>query len=142
MLVHFAHAQLNTVCYIRYHDLNSIESQARLQLNSLLQQYSNSSSSRQESKATILLSHVPLKQISNDNLRGKIAQVLQPHYVFSGHIHHSDHQIHWYGDLDADKSIDEFTVPTCSYRMGQTYMGVGVATIGKSLYKNLSMCMY
>ena len=124
--------QLNTVCHIRSHGRNSVESQAKLQLDTFLQQFSNNTSLWQETRATILLSHVPLKELPNYTLRDRIVQSLRPHYVFSGHVHHSDHQLHSRGSQHSGRPVEEFTVPTCSYRMGQMYMGVGVATIGKS----------
>lgn len=111
--------------------MNSIESQAKLQLDTFLQQYSKNTSLQQEPKATILLSHVPLNELPNYALRDEIVQTLRPHYVFSGHVHHSDHQLHSPGNQHRGSPVEEFTVPTCSYRMGQMYMGVGAATVGK-----------
>ena len=86
----------------------------------------------------IVLSHIPLHQTRRNHyhlLREKVLRV-QPNYIFSGHIHHQSYSTHVLWDSSAkEKSIkwlsDEITVPTCSYRMGEQHMGVGVAVIGK-----------
>ena len=55
-----------------------------------------------------------------------------PDYIFSGHIHHADNVKHTYRIADGGiGTAREFVVPTCSYRMGQMYMGVGAGTVGK-----------
>lgn len=60
---------------------------------------------------------------------------LEPSYILSGHIHHEDYNTHVIWESEKEDSVrkltHEITVPTCSYRMGQQYMGVGVAVIGK-----------
>jgi len=63
------------------------------------------------------------------DIKTKILLTLKPDIVLSGHIHHEEYTSHasnW-GDI----LVNEITVPTCSYRMGEAYSGVGLMTISK-----------
>lgn len=85
----------------------------------------------------IVLSHIPLHRTHTNRhhlLREKVLRIY-PNYIFSGHIHHQSYSTHVLWDQnDEGESVkrlsNEITVPTCSYRMGEQYMGVGVAVIG------------
>ena len=37
----------------------------------------------------------------------------------------------WTHGLAKDRVVHEITVPTCNYRMGERYMGVGAAVLSK-----------
>lgn len=55
-----------------------------------------------------------------------------PDYVFSGHIHYKTSSHHTYTTTDGRRKVAmEWTVPTSSYRMGETHMGVGAIFIGE-----------
>ena len=89
----------------------------------------------------ILLTHVPLQ--CTVGLKQQILASIAPDVVFSGHTHHVASQRHKLpvgtgtarpssggGGGNGSRESVEYTVPTCSYRMGEMNMGVGAATIG------------
>lgn len=121
-------SQLNTVSHIHRKPLNSIETQAREQLyNFIASMKQNLSASQQHKNLIISFSHVPLNELHNPILKFKILLSLRPDFIFSGHVHHAMYTTHRYAKGMVAK---EFTLPTCSYRMGQARMGVGAAVIG------------
>ncbi len=90
-----------------------------------------------EPPLTILISHVPLNELSKSahftynnkavDIRTKILLTLVPDVVVSGHVHHEVYTHHRLDKME----VHEITVPTCSYRMGELSMGVGTAVISK-----------
>ena len=71
-------------------------------------------------------------EIADTHFRAKLLESIIPDYIFSGHTHHADNVKHTYRIADGGiGTAQEFVVPTCSYRMGQMYMGVGAGTVGK-----------
>ena len=95
----------------------------------------------QKSKAPrLVLSHIPLHLTYNNRFHQLREMVLEaePNYIFSGHVHHQGYSPHiiW-EEGERGRSIrrlaHEITVPTCSYRMGEQFIGVGVAIIGEQL---------
>lgn len=81
----------------------------------------------------MILSHVPYTD-GNHVLRNYMLSV-EPSYIFSGHIHHENYKTHTIWKTGREtlvmKLAHEITVPTCSYRMGEKYMGVGLVVFGK-----------
>lgn len=128
---HSVFPQLNTVSYIHIFPKNSIETQAREQLNNFLASMNrNQSATKHNKRLIVFFSHVPLDELHGYNLKKNILNSLHPNYIFSGHVHHTMYTTHTYAE---GKVAKEFTVPTCSYRMGQARMGVGAVVIGKSI---------
>ena len=131
LILHTVFPQLNTVSYIHIFPKNSIETQAREQLNNFLASMKqNQTATKHGKRLTFFFSHVPLDELHGYNLKKKILNSLRPNYIFSGHVHHTMYTTHTYAE---GKVAKEFTVPTCSYRMGQARMGVGAVVIGKSI---------
>ena len=89
-------------------------------------------------KTKIALSHIPfhrnrVNSRSKDLLKGDVLS-LELDFIFSGHIHHEAYSTHALRDDESIRSrrlTHEITIPTCSYRMGETHQGVGVAIIGE-----------
>ena len=128
----FFFPQLNTVSYIHIFPWNSVETQAREQLNNFVASVKqNQSATEHNKRLTVSFSHVPLNELQDYNLKTKILNSLHPNYIFSGHIHYTMYTTHTYAEGRVAK---EFTLPTCSYRMGQERMGIGAVVIGKSIF--------
>lgn len=85
------------------------------------------------SSPRLVLSHVPLHETVAPGPLKRLVLQLEPSYIFSGHIHHESYSTHVVQKSGKEgRLVHEITVPTCSYRMGEQYMGVGVAVIGKA----------
>ena len=129
-------SQLNTVSHIHRRPVNSIETQARQQLYNFIASIKQNLS--QHKDPIIAFSHVPLNELHSPILKFKILLSLRPDFIFSGHVHHAMYTAHSYANGRVAK---EFTIPTCSYRMGEARMGVGAVVIGMCTVLSRSMCM-
>lgn len=87
----------------------------------------------------MVFSHVPLQDVSAE-LRVAVLEQVAPDYIISGHIHHESYSTHRVNTAGGGggggggvsvRVAQEITVPTCSYRMGESHMGVGAAVIGE-----------
>ena len=144
--------QLTTVCYINSHLQTTSEKKCRFDLEHFLTHQTISTPHPYD----IIFSHVPLDYLSpatytnglsTVNIKTKILSSLHGmRFIFSGHIHHSLFSTHsrplstghvWSHRLAKDSVVHEITVPTCSYRMGERYMGVGAAILSKFRTKKL-----
>ena len=132
------------MCYINNHLQTTSEKKCRHDLEHFL-------THRNLRPYDIVFSHVPLKYLSpatytnglsTVSIKSKILSSLNgTRFIFSGHIHHSLFSTHssrslntgrvWSHRLARDGMVHEITVPTCSYRMGERYMGVGAAILSK-----------
>lgn len=93
---------------------------------------------RRSFHAPVVLSHVPMS-LSNQ-AREKIFNELRPRVVFSGHTHKAGEQkfeleeeknvAHYKEKEEGPLDVTDYTVPTCSYRMGVSQMGYGAALLG------------
>jgi hypothetical protein len=139
--------QLTTVCYINSHLRTTSEKKCRHDLDNFL----THSTASAHHPHDIIFSHVPLNYLSpasytnglsTVNIKNKILSSFNgTRFIFSGHIHHSMFSTHssrpmsagrvWSHRLAKDGIVHEITVPTCSYRMGERYMGVGAAILSK-----------
>jgi hypothetical protein len=133
--------QFTTVCYINEIHRTQAERSCR---NDLKLYLSLNKESFQKSKAPkLVLSHVPLHLTFNNRFHRLREMVLEaePSYIFSGHIHHQGYSTHviWEEGERGNsikKLAHEITVPTCSYRMGEQFIGAGVAVIGEPAVSN------
>ena len=133
------------MCYINAHPRSSSETQCRHEMEDFIEQSLITAQPRPD----VVLSHVPLDDLS-PNIKSKLtSSLVGTRFVFSGHIHHqkySSHRTaahmstsqvknHEQPNVDDANSrsrvIHEITVPTCSYRMGEKYMGVGAAVLSE-----------
>ena len=140
------YSQLTTVCYLNNILKTTSEKKCQHDLDEFLKHTTNSNLRSSE----ILFSHVPLNYLSpathtngpsTVNVKSRILSSLAgAHFIFSGHIHHTMYSKHglpmnnghvWSHGLVKDNIVHEITVPTCSYRMGERYMGVGGAVLSK-----------
>ena len=91
----------------------------------------------------IVLSHIPMREARANYhaLKGEVLKV-EPDYILSGHTHHQSYISHtvWEREGAVNRLTHEITVPTCSYRMGEEYMGAGVAVIGMSVQHTQLSC--
>ena len=137
------------MCYINSHLQTTSEKKCRHDLDQFLTHETTSAHHPYD----IIFSHVPLNDLSpatytnglsTVNIKTKILSSLNgTHFIFSGHIHHTMFSTHssstpsvstgrvWSHRLARDSIVHEITVPTCSYRMGERYMGVGAAILSK-----------
>ena len=136
------------MCYINSHLRTTSEKKCRHDLDHFLTHGTTSAHHPYD----IIFSHVPLNYLSPSsytnglstvNIKTKILSSLNgTRFVFSGHIHHAMFSTHsssrppgigrvWSHRLVRDSIVHEITVPTCSYRMGERYMGVGAAILSK-----------
>lgn len=91
----------------------------------------------------IALSHVPLQNMLYSK---RLVLDIGFDYIISGHIHHENYASHLVRDVPTHgekirqmthkvlQVTHEITVPTCSYRMGEAYPGVGAMVIGKDRF--------
>ena len=140
--------QLTTVCYINNHLQTTSEKKCRYDLEHFLTHETTSTLHPFD----VVFSHVPLNYLAQStytnglstvNIKSKILSTLNgSHFIFSGHVHHSVFSTHssrpsltagrvWSHRLATDSVVHEITVPTCSYRMGEKYMGVGAVILSK-----------
>ena len=131
-------SQLNTVSHIHRRPVNSIETQARQQLYNFVASIKQNLSQHMYKDPIIAFSHVPLNELHSPILKFKILLSLRPDFIFSGHVHHAMYTAHSYANGRVAK---EFTIPTCSYRMGEARMGVGAVVIGMCTVLSRSTCM-
>jgi len=116
-------------------------------INRMLLDFSNPDRDNNADRLRIGVSHAPLLIGGGPLLRAIISD-LDPHIIFSGHWHESrifiypsTKVINFYEnsvrhfDLKALKEQEhsylEIMVPTCSYRMGKSKIGLGYAVLGK-----------
>ena len=116
--------------------------QQQQQLNRQQQQHKDQEDGKSRAPR-IALTHIPLSSAFNGHSSHLKQQVLDAgfDYIISGHIHHENYTSHLVlGDaVNAEggrahqtvRLAHEITVPTCSYRMGVAYPGVGAMVIGK-----------
>lgn len=127
--------QLTTVCYINEIPRTQTERDCRKDFELYLER--NKEKFQRGKVPRLVLSHVPLHSNYNKRFHGLREMVLgaEPSFIFSGHIHHQSYSTHIIWDegkrgSSVRRLAHEITVPTCSYRMGEQYIGVGVAIIG------------
>ena len=135
------------MCYIDGYLKTTTEKRCRFDLEHFLTKTLNSSL---HPPPDVAFSHVPLNYLSpathtngfpTVNIKSKILSSLTgTNFIFSGHLHHSIYGSHhrpvgggrvWSHRAARDDVVHEITVPTCSYRMGERYMGVGAAVFSK-----------
>lgn len=117
-------------------------------INRMLLDFTNPDKEHNAERLRIGVSHAPLLIGGGPLLRAVISD-LDPHIMFSGHWHESrifiypsTKAINFYEnavrhfDLKAIKEQEhsylEIMVPTCSYRMGKSKIGMGYAVLGES----------
>lgn len=128
--------QFTTVCYINEIPRTQAERTCREDFELFLSR--NKKAFQKSNAPKLVLSHIPLHLRYNSRfhrLREMVLEV-EPNYIFSGHVHHQGYSTHiiWEeGERghSIQKLAHEITVPTCSYRMGEQFIGVGVAVIGE-----------
>ncbi len=129
--------QINTVSLIHRTPASVVEFRSRKELNHFLQTHPQATTAidtAPEQPTTIVLSHIPLNEIHDASMESEILSFLSPDLVLSGHTHHCNSTVHSYHPREdgvSRRSVMEATVPTCSYRMGERHMGVGVVTVGE-----------
>ncbi len=133
---------MNTVCLIHSSPAGAVESAARQDLKRFLQNVPSGNQADAVPLATVVLSHIPLNDIHGAVLKAELLSAVSPSLVLSGHTHHPATVAHGYsrqegGAKAREETVMEVTVPTCSYRMGEVHMGVGVVTIGKWVWSRL-----
>ena len=74
----------------------------------------------------IILSHFPLFSLSKKQQQNVFGSV-RPKYAFTGHTHKHLVYRHTWGSNE--NTVEEHTVPTISYRMGTSEVGVALASI-------------
>lgn len=127
--------QLTTVCFINGNPRTQAEKKCREDLE--LYVAKNKATFQGSHAPRLVLSHIPLHQTHTNHhhfVRNEVLEV-EPSYIFSGHIHHESYSSHVIWDKRGRSLVrrlaHEITVPTCSYRMGEQFMGAGVAVISK-----------
>ena len=130
------------MCYINEVPKSQDEKNCRRELELFIAK--NKANFQNSKTSSVLISHVPLHHNYRDRFHHLKEMVLtiEPTYIFSGHIHHesySSHVIWEEGERDkfVKRLAHEITVPTCSYRNGEQYMGAGVAILSKLSVKEL-----
>ena len=78
---------------------------------------------------TLMFSHVPLQEMQDDRLKNILFESVKPNFYFSGHTHSFRHTIHRIGGMH----VQQFLLPTASYRMGEAHMAAGAVTISESI---------
>ncbi len=126
--------QLCTVCFINEQPRTEIENLCRRDLQLAIEVNKNEFLKSERTK--VALSHVPFHHVFKYYRNRLIADILslELDYIFSGHIHYEAYSTHVMRDTVTHKKTKrlthEITIPTCSYRMGEMHLGVGVAVIG------------
>ena len=139
LALHMTVQQLTTVCYINAHPRSQRESECRSELEDFLRQGITSTRPQPD----VAFSHVPLDELSPvANLKSRLlSSLVGVRFIFSGHIHHQKYSSHSTpapvknhdvaGTNLMGRVVHEITVPTCSYRMGEVFMGVGAAVLSE-----------
>ena len=98
-------------------------------MESFLSSVARNLTSKPATATVVFLSHVPLVELASPDISRMVLGTIQPSYLFSGHTHRPKVRCHGY-TIDGVCASQEFTLPTCSYRMGEAFMGLGTATVG------------
>lgn len=121
-------------------------------INRMLLDFTNPDRDHNAERLRIGVSHAPLLIGGGPLLRAVISD-LDPHIIFSGHWHESrifvypsTKAINFYENAvrhfdlqelkEKEHSYLEIMVPTCSYRMGKTKIGMGYAVLGECSVKD------
>lgn len=132
-----------------HEDLFDYENRLRFfKINRMLLDFTNPDRNNNADRLRIGVSHAPILIAGGPLLRAIISDI-DPHVIFSAHWHES--RIFYYPStkvlnfyenevrefnlhaLKHERTFLEIMVPTASYRMGKTNIGMGYAVLGKCL---------
>ena len=126
-----SHMKVNTPSFINPAPQGVTEAAARLEVKSFLHDAAQNLTN-QPPGPVVLLSHVPLADLAAPGAGKLIVDAVQPSYLFSGHTHHPT--VHCHHSNEGGCTLQEITVPTSSYRMGEAHAGLGAAVISMWLH--------
>ncbi|XP_028406418.1 LOW QUALITY PROTEIN: metallophosphoesterase 1 homolog [Dendronephthya gigantea] len=116
--------KLNTLSFLRYFRFSIPDE--KIIYNNLNKYMKSSPQKLDDNKHTIVLSHLPL-HYWDPNFAIKVLNNVNPRILFSGHDHKAKYRIYKLPSF----TTEEHVVPTCSYRMGTSDIGIGIAILGE-----------
>eukprot|EP00731_Ephydatia_muelleri_P029710 Em0021g233a len=130
VLRNIAFVKVNTPSFINPAPQGVVEATARLEAELFLRDAARNLTGRPLTPGpVVVLSHVPLAHLATPaGARELIVDTVQPSYLFSGHTHRP--MVHCHHSNEGGCTLQEITLPTSSYRMGEAHAGLGAAVIG------------
>ncbi len=126
-------SQLATSCFINWVTRTQAETECKRELWKFISQYEAQYPPQRSRNASslprIVFSHVP--QVPDSSLLFSSLNLHEKFdFIVSGHIHYESYTSYKSRKASAIGLAHEITVPTCSYRMGVAFPGVGAMVVG------------